>query len=97
MLLRKFDAAEADEERAEPHMLLVDFGLAEIFESGEAKKDKQVKGSPAYLAPEGFDGRLSLAGAEGPSPSSSPSPTSHGIGVCRTDSEQVATARWVAA
>ncbi|CAK0792692.1 unnamed protein product [Prorocentrum cordatum] len=56
MLLRKFSLGEASE--IFPHVLL-DFGLAEIFDGEEAAGGKPaVKGTPAYLAPEGFEGRL---------------------------------------
>lgn len=42
-----------------PHVLLVDFGLAEIFDEQVALGGPAtVKGSPAYLSPEGFDGKL---------------------------------------
>ena len=45
--------------RSKPHVLLVDFGLAEIFDEQAALGGPAtVKGSPAYLSPEGFDGKL---------------------------------------
>lgn len=60
MLLRKFVTTETEDDASEPHVLLADFGLAEIFEeSPSAIKTKTVKGTPSYLSPEGFDGRLS--------------------------------------
>jgi len=59
MLLRPFDLDEAKEGRNPPHTLLVDFGLAEIFEERSVGSGPtQVKGTPSYLAPEGFEGRV---------------------------------------
>ena len=46
-----------------PHILLVDFGLSEMFDERAAPGTAvQVKGTPAYLSPEGFDGNLSQKG-----------------------------------
>ena len=58
MLLQALSVAEMDAGRALPHVLVADFGLAEIF-VGDGESAKQVKGSPSYLAPEGFEGHLS--------------------------------------
>jgi len=54
MLLRPYDP----EVRETPHTLLVDFGLAEIFEERSNGERARVKGTPLYLSPEGFDGHL---------------------------------------
>lgn len=59
MLLTPFVLADALAGRSKPHVLLVDFGLAEIFDEQAALGGPAtVKGSPAYLSPEGFDGKL---------------------------------------
>jgi calcium-dependent protein kinase len=55
MLLQPFDRDLLP--KAEPHALLVDFGIAEIFEE-RGGGASGVKGTPAYMAPEGFEGRL---------------------------------------
>eukprot|EP00930_Biecheleria_cincta_P016490 TRINITY_DN13392_c0_g2_i1.p1 TRINITY_DN13392_c0_g2~~TRINITY_DN13392_c0_g2_i1.p1 ORF type:complete len:1716 (+),score=301.90 TRINITY_DN13392_c0_g2_i1:35-5182(+) len=56
MLLQPFKLEDA---MIEPHILLADFGLAEIFdEQAGAGGPANVKGSPAYLSPEGFEGKL---------------------------------------
>ena len=58
MLLTPFSMEDAVE-GSHPHVLLVDFGLAEIFDEQAALGGPAtVKGSPAYLSPEGFDGKL---------------------------------------
>jgi len=41
----------------EPHILLADLGLAEIFE--ERSTPGKMKGTPLYMPPEGFQGRVS--------------------------------------
>ena len=53
MLLQPF------QEGALPHALLADFGLAELFEKRSDGAAVRMKGTPAYLSPEGFDGMLS--------------------------------------
>jgi len=59
MLLTPFLLTDALVGKAKPHVLLVDFGLAEIFDEQAALGGPAtVKGSPAYLSPEGFDGKL---------------------------------------
>ncbi|CAE8628548.1 unnamed protein product, partial [Polarella glacialis] len=59
MLLQPFVLADVTAGLAQPHVLLADFGLAEIFdESGGLGGPVTVKGSPAYLSPEGFEGIL---------------------------------------
>eukprot|EP00435_Cladocopium_sp_Y103_P014184 s335_g3.t1 len=59
MLLTPFVLADALQGKSQPHVLLVDFGLAEIFDEQAALGGPAtVKGSPAYLSPEGFDGKL---------------------------------------
>ena len=59
MLLTPFVLEEALLGRSKPHVLLVDFGLAEIFDEQAALGGPAtMKGSPAYLSPEGFDGKL---------------------------------------
>lgn len=50
MLLQRFDLAEAVAGRAQPHVLVADFGLAELCEGDHS--GSQLKGSPLYLAPE---------------------------------------------
>jgi len=58
MLLTPFSMEDAMN-GSRPHVLLVDFGLAEIFDEQVALGGPAtVKGSPAYLSPEGFDGKL---------------------------------------
>ncbi|CAE7180806.1 CPK2 [Symbiodinium pilosum] len=58
MLLTPFNMEDAIN-GSRPHVLLVDFGLAEIFDEQAALGGPAtVKGSPAYLSPEGFDGKL---------------------------------------
>lgn len=57
MLLQRFDLAEAVAGRAQPHVLVADFGLAELCEGDHS--GSQLKGSPLYLAPEGFNRELS--------------------------------------
>ena len=58
MLLTPFNMEDAVN-GSRPHVLLVDFGLAEIFDEQAALGGPAtVKGSPAYLSPEGFDGKL---------------------------------------
>jgi len=42
-----------------PHIVLVDFGLSEIFEEKSVGGPVRVKGTPLYLAPEAFEGHLS--------------------------------------
>eukprot|EP00928_Gymnodinium_smaydae_P057448 TRINITY_DN4068_c0_g1_i1.p1 TRINITY_DN4068_c0_g1~~TRINITY_DN4068_c0_g1_i1.p1 ORF type:complete len:711 (-),score=144.80 TRINITY_DN4068_c0_g1_i1:66-2198(-) len=66
MLLRPvgLDAEEAVADLQLPHVLLVDFGLAELFQTGQGAASgpagpSKVKGTPLYLAPEGFEGHLS--------------------------------------
>ncbi|CAJ1403085.1 unnamed protein product [Effrenium voratum] len=59
MLLTPFILGDALAGASKPHALLVDFGLAEIFdETAAVGGPATVKGSPAYLSPEGFDGKL---------------------------------------
>jgi len=59
MLLTPFVLSDALQGKSQPHVLLVDFGLAEIFDEQAALGGPAtVKGSPAYLSPEGFDGKL---------------------------------------
>eukprot|EP00931_Biecheleriopsis_adriatica_P066208 TRINITY_DN40607_c0_g1_i1.p1 TRINITY_DN40607_c0_g1~~TRINITY_DN40607_c0_g1_i1.p1 ORF type:complete len:1713 (+),score=346.86 TRINITY_DN40607_c0_g1_i1:23-5140(+) len=59
MLLQPFSLAGAMQGLEEPHVLLADFGLAEIFDEQKGVGGPtNVKGSPAYLSPEGFEGRL---------------------------------------
>ena len=59
MLLTPFVLEDALLGQSKPHVLLVDFGLAEIFDEQAALGGPAtVKGSPAYLSPEGFDGKL---------------------------------------
>lgn len=41
-----------------PHVLIADFGLAEIFKERPDHGAVTVKGTPSYLAPEGFEGHL---------------------------------------
>mmetsp|Transcript_43154 Transcript_43154/g.101405 ORF Transcript_43154/g.101405 Transcript_43154/m.101405 type:complete len:898 (-) Transcript_43154:155-2848(-) len=48
-------AADADQ----PHLLLADFGLAELFDSQAKLGAVGVKGSAAYMAPEAFGGSIS--------------------------------------
>jgi len=55
MLLRPFVLAEA--KTARPHTLVVDFGISELVEGRQ--NIGNLKGSPSYLAPEGFEGKLS--------------------------------------
>lgn len=58
MLLAHVDLEAGDNDP--PHLLLVDFGLSELFEeqagAGGAVK---MKGTPLYLSPEAFEGHLS--------------------------------------
>jgi len=56
MLLHPFSLAKAEDGSAPPHVLVADFGLSEIFQDDEDQG--KVKGSPSYLAPEGFEGKL---------------------------------------
>mmetsp|Transcript_34673 Transcript_34673/g.79419 ORF Transcript_34673/g.79419 Transcript_34673/m.79419 type:complete len:887 (-) Transcript_34673:32-2692(-) len=49
--------AAADADR--PHLLLADFGLAELFDSQAKLGAVGVKGSAAYMAPEAFGGEVS--------------------------------------
>uniref|UniRef100_A0A7S4V7Z9 non-specific serine/threonine protein kinase n=1 Tax=Alexandrium monilatum TaxID=311494 RepID=A0A7S4V7Z9_9DINO len=55
MLLRHVDPL-ADEA---PHVLLVDFGIAEMCQERSVSGSAKVKGTPHYLAPEAFDGNYS--------------------------------------
>lgn len=57
MLLHPFKLSEAEAGTANPHVLVADFGLAEMFR--DCADGGQLKGSPSYLAPEGFEGKLS--------------------------------------
>lgn len=59
MLLYPFVLAEVEADTASPHVLVADFGLAELFEDRHGGAN-QVKGSPSYLAPEGFEGHPTL-------------------------------------
>ena len=58
MLLTPFILGDALAGASKPHALLVDFGLAEIFdETAAVGGPATVKGSPAYLSPEGGTNR----------------------------------------
>ncbi|CAJ1404776.1 unnamed protein product [Effrenium voratum] len=54
MLLRAIDVRRNEA----PHVLLVDFGIAEIVEARQPAGPLKVRGTAVYLAPEGFEGHL---------------------------------------